>query len=185
MTLNSTFLEVLQLGSMGHLTTFSHFSLLFLAVSLESHNFCVLRDWQVWSLGCHGYTQQSAAVVNVVSAVLSRLFLCMNVLTKYRYMWYKDCRTWWWCKWMVKGGWVIVSFFQTDQNYSLQIKLLLVAPCDIYATWRQIIFCIYCFIWHYLILQDSYPDVPDGKRYLCSGGMYMHDCISLGFILSG
>ena len=32
------------------------------------------------------------------------------------------------------GGWVIVSVFQTDQNYSLQIILLLVAPCDIYAT---------------------------------------------------
>ena len=32
------------------------------------------------------------------------------------------------------GEWVIVSVFQTDQNYSLQIILLLVAPCDIYAT---------------------------------------------------
>ena len=46
-------------------------------------------------------------------------------------------------------------------------------------------FCFYFFFCYYLILQDSYPDVRDGKRYLCSGGMYMHDCISLGFILSG
>ena len=157
MILNSTLWEVLQQGNMGHLPLLNSF---------PSCRFRISRFLPFKGIDKPGHWVVMVTHSNQLQLLRLSPQSCLAYLCVWMFLQNTgtcDIRTveldggvseWW--RGVGEGGWVIVSFFQTDQNYSLQIKLLLVASCDIYATLKanNILFLLF------LLLFDSTGQLP-------------------------